>query len=243
MIIDAHAHVGIGRYKSISPEKLLEEMDQNEVEMSVICPVEEQIVIRNREGNNFLLHLMDKYPKRFTGFAVSNPWYGKRAVSELERALSAGLTGVKFHPVVQGFSINDEIVFPLIDVASKRNVPIYVHTGTPHFGEPFKLVELARKYPETTFFMGHSGFSDFWRDLERCHRFAPNIYFETSRCVPSHLANLIKSVGIDYVIFGSNLPETLYPIEIQSVKEVVNDPNDQKKIFYSNFKKAMNRSL
>jgi uncharacterized protein len=237
MIIDAHAHVGSGRYKELAPEALLREMDQAEIQTAAICPVEEQIIIENRAGNDYLLKLSRERPSRFLGFAVANPWYGAAAVAELKRALGEGLGGVKFHPVIQGFSINDDIVFPLMDVAASYHVPVYIHSGTPHFGEPFKVVELARRYPETYFLMGHSGFSDFWMDLARCHQFAPNVYFETSRCVPSHLIALLNSVGADHIVFGSNLPESRYSIELESMRDVFTDPVVLDKVLSLNFQK------
>lgn len=54
MIIDAHAHLGQGRYKSLAPEELLRQMDEHGIDRAVICPVEEQIILHNREGNDFI---------------------------------------------------------------------------------------------------------------------------------------------------------------------------------------------
>jgi predicted TIM-barrel fold metal-dependent hydrolase len=239
MIIDAHAHVGHGRYKSLSGEELLRQMDEHGIDRAIICPVEEQIAVFNRQGNDDILDQVHKYPNRFTGFAVANPWYGEIAVEELERALQEGLCGLKLQPVIQGFSMNDPIVYPLIDVAAHHRVPVYAHTGTAHFGEPFKLVELARYYPEVTFIMGHSGSSDFWSDLGRSHQFAPNILFETSRNGPAKYTNMIRNIGADYIVFGSNAPESLYPLELASIREMITDPGELEKILGLNMQRVL----
>ena len=239
MIIDAHAHVGHGRYKSLPPEELLRQMDEYGVDRAVICPVEEQIILYNREGNDFILAQVRRYSTRFIGFAVANPWYGPAAVEELKRALGEGLRGLKLHPTFQGFSVNDPIAYPLVETAARYGVPIYVHTGTPHFGEPFKLVELARRYPEVTFIMGHAGASDFWYDLPRCHRFAPNILFETSRNGPANYHHMALNIGADYLVFGSNAPESSYPLEMASIRDVFKDPADLDKIFGLNMARAL----
>jgi predicted TIM-barrel fold metal-dependent hydrolase len=239
MIIDAHAHVGHGRYKSLSGKELLRQMDEYGIDRAIICPVEEHITVFNRQGNDDILAQVRQYPDRFTGFAVANPWFGREAVDELERALEEGLRGLKLHPVIQGFSMNDAIVYPLIEVAAHHRVPVYAHTGTAHFGEPFKLVELARRYPQVIFIMGHSASSDFWSDLALCHEFAPNILYETSRNGPSKYTNLVKNIGVDYIVFGSNAPESLYPLELASFQDMIPSPGDLEKILGLNMQRAL----
>lgn len=239
MIIDAHAHVGQGRYKSLAPEELLRQMDEHGIDRAVICPVEEQIILHNREGNDFILAQVRQRASRFIGFAVANPWYGEAAVEELKRALGEGLRGLKFHSTFQGFSVNDPIAYPLVEVAAEHGVPVYSHTGSAHFGEPFKLAELARRYPEVSFIMGHSGASDFWNDVPRCHQFAPNILFETSRNGPANYNHLMLNIGADCLVFGSNAPESLYPLEMASIRDVVKEQSDLDKIFGQNIARAL----
>jgi len=239
MIIDAHAHVGQGRYKALAAEELLRQMDESAVHRAVICPVEEQIILHNGEGNDFIIRQVRAHPTRFIGFAVANPWYGEAAVQELRRALDQGLRGLKFHPTYQGFSVNDPIAYPLVEMALERSVPIYIHTGTAHFGEPFKVAEVARRYPEGVFIMGHAGASDFWYDLPRCHQFAPNILFETSRNGPGNYHHMQLNIGVDYLVFGSNAPEYLYPPEIANIRDVFTEQADQDRIFGLNMARAL----
>jgi uncharacterized protein len=239
MIIDAHVHLGRGRFKSLEPEDLLRQMDAAEVDRVVICPVEEQIVIRNHEGNEYLLAQVRQHPGRFTGFAVANPWNGEQAVAELERALDQGLAGLKLHPVIQGFAVNSAMAYPLVEVAVRRKVPIYIHTGTAHFGEPFKVAELARRYPEGVFIMGHSAFSDFWNDLPRCHQFASNILFETSRNGPGNYTHMLDNIGPDFIVFGSNAPEGLYDVEIPTLQSVLPRQEDRDKVFGLNILRVL----
>ena len=70
MVIDSHAHVGQGRFKPLSPDDLLRQMDENGVDQAVLVPVEEQIVAFNHEGNQYLLDQIRQHPQRFLGFAV-----------------------------------------------------------------------------------------------------------------------------------------------------------------------------
>jgi len=239
MIVDAHAHVGHGRYKSLDPQDLLGQIDANQIDRTILCPVEEQIVLHNREGNDYLLAQVRRFPTRFLGFAVANPWHGPAAVAELERALGEGLLGLKLHPTYQAFSPNDAIVYPLIDVAARCRLPVYVHTGSAGFGEPFKLAELARRYPEVTFIMGHSGASDFWPDVPRCRQFAPNLLFETSRNGPGNFAGMLRELGAGAIVFGSNAPESLYEVELANLRDIFAEPEDREKILGLNIRRAL----
>lgn len=214
-------------------------MDDNGVDRAVLVPVEEQIVTYNHDGNVYLVEQARAHPDRFVGFAVANPWFGEVAVRELEWALGEGLRGLKLHPVFQGFPMNNAMVFPLVEVAARRRVPVYAHCGSAHFGEPLRLVELARRYPEATFIMGHSSFSDFWNDLPRCHQFAPNILFETSRNTPGNCQQIGRDIGADFIVFGSNAPEHYYHVDMPMLREMFPDPADQEKIFHRNMARAL----
>ena len=77
--IDAHSHVGhFGGWPnvSITPEELIRQMDEYNVEKAVICtfPMEESIAA------------VDQYPDRFIGAAWVNPME-KDAVSQIRSAV------------------------------------------------------------------------------------------------------------------------------------------------------------
>ena len=108
--MDIIAFVGEDLYCKQSPEMLLEEMDRNGVSRSFIAPSEKYVTVYNREGNDWIAQICKRWPDRFCGYAVANPWYGEAAVEELKRALDLGLQAVYFDSSIQGFTISDEIV-------------------------------------------------------------------------------------------------------------------------------------
>jgi len=232
MIVDGHAHLGLGREKQLTPHQLIEQMDRYGVNLAVVCPVDEYIVLHNREGNDYILEAVREHPDRLIGFAVANPWYGSQAVEELRRAISEGLRGLKLKSSIQGFSISDEIVYPLIEAATKLHIPIYCHTGTPIFAMPFQLAHLAARYPEVDFIMGHSGASDFWNDVPPVLEMCPNIYVETSKIPPSTIFLLLSHnlTWAERIIFGSNIPVSSYGIELGKINDVVSDREVRAKI-------------
>ncbi len=216
MIIDGHCHLGIGHEYRQTTDELLAEMDRYDVDRAVICPVDRCIAVDNREGNDEMLHAVREHPTRFYAFATANPWYGQRAVDELDRALDAGARGIKLHPPLQGFLLCDELVYPIIGVAERRKVPVFFHTGTPAFAQPMQLAELALRFPNVNFIMGHMGSTDFKLEAVAAGSLSKNIYLDTSWILPELVAHAVATVGADHVVFGSDSPLSTLAIEIHA---------------------------
>jgi predicted TIM-barrel fold metal-dependent hydrolase len=220
VVIDAHVTAGANTCANISPEALLALMDQHGVNRAVLSPVDQWLAVENREGNDTLLRWIQAWPDRFLGYATANPWYGQRAVSELERALALGLHGVKLHPARQGFMLLEQIVEPLITVAAHRRIPVYVVTGVPIASMPLQLAELARRFPDVPFIMGRSGRTDFALDLLPAVQQAGNIYVETVYNPPSTLAAVIKAIGPERMVFASDAPVANLRLEVEKLDHV-----------------------
>lgn len=219
-IVDSHCHVGIGAYKQQSVKDLLIHMDRCNVQMAVICPVEEQIAFYNREGNDFLLECQKAYPDRLVGFAVVNPWRGQDGREELKRALGSGLKGVKFNTSLQGCFINDSIIYPFIEIAKEYDVPVYFHTGTPIYAMPLQLKELAKDYSDVNFILGHGGYADSWTDIMPSCKDVNNIYIETSIVALSEKSPELNILGAERILFGSDSPVSSLELELLKLNNV-----------------------
>jgi hypothetical protein len=240
-IFDFHAHVGEGSRKSLSAQDLLRQMDAHGIERCGICPVEECISVHNRRGNDAVLRAVKEHPDRFAGFAVSNPWYGPKAVAELRRAFDAGLSGLKIHSVLQGFMLCDPLVDPLLEVAGCYKAPVYVHTGTMGNAMPFQLLELARRHPALAFVMGHAAYSDFWYDVFPVAEQAPNICIESSHAFPDLLQELVGQLGAERILFGSDVPESNFSLEVGRINLVTLTQTQKKAILEGNATRLLGR--
>jgi uncharacterized protein len=214
VVVDGHCHLGIGYEYQQTEDDLLREMDRYQVDRAVVCPVDRCIVVDNREGNDYVLDAARRHPDRLYAFATANPWYGDRAVEELSRALDNGARGIKLHPSLQGFLLCDELVNPLVELAEARNVPMFFHTGTPAFAQPAQLGELAMRFPNVKFIMGHMGSTDFKLEAVAVGAIAPNIYLDTSWIMPDLVLRAVETVGPDRVVFGSDSPLSTLQIEL-----------------------------
>lgn len=212
--IDFHCHVGRGFEYSQEPEALLREMDEWGVDGAVVCPVDRCLAVDNREGNDTVLEAARAHPDRLFAFATANPWYGQRAVEELRRALDLGARGIKLHPALQGYLLCDELVHPLLALAQERRVPVYIHTGTPAYAQPFQLAELARRFPAVALVMGHMGSTDFWMDAVPAALQSDNILLDTSWSLPQKVHRALAAVGEDRVLFSTDSPLSSLRVEM-----------------------------
>ncbi len=239
MIIDAHCHVGEGVGYSLSPEKLLSQMNSNNVGKAVIVPTDKYLAVYNREGNDYVLSLAKKHPDRFYPMAAANPWYGGKALEELRRSFGEGAVGLKLHPFLQGFRITDEVVYPLIELADELEKPVYFHTGTPISSMPYQLTEVAMRFPKVNFIMGHMAYSDFWNDVENAVNAVKNIFLEISIYYPFLIELMVRRVGADKIMYGSDVPKCFMNLEIEKIMRYVPKNEDREYIFSKTIKNVI----
>jgi len=176
---------------------------------AVIAPTDAFVAVDNEAGNEQTARLVEENPDELSGLAVANPWYGQRALRILDSAFDMGLIGLYLHPARQGFRLTDGILDPLIELCIARRRPIYACTGVPVCAEPFQLAELARRFPEATFVLGHMAWSDFCGyDVLPTAKQAPNIYLETSCSGPGIIRAAIDALGAGRLLCGSGYPRS-----------------------------------
>lgn len=230
---DALAFVGDGIYKRQTAEDLLAQMDANGVERALIAPPEEQVTVDNAAGNERISQICRRWPDRFWGYAVSNPWYGAAACDTLRRALDDGLRAVYFDSSVQGFTISDPLVDPLMAVCAAYDVPVYFHTGTPAFALPFQLHFLAKRFPTVRFLMGHAGANDFSADALPALRGVDNLWLESSMNLTVSMMGLLQQAP-DRVVFGSASPRSDLRYELQRLYSAEADAKSMQKALAGN---------
>jgi predicted TIM-barrel fold metal-dependent hydrolase len=209
-------------------------MDTFGIDKAVICPVDRCLAVENREGNDYILQAAHLYPNKFFAFATANPWYGSKALIEIKRALDLGARGIKLHPSLQGFLLCDDLVYPIMELAEERKVPVYFHTGTPALTQPMHVTELALRYPQVAMIMGHMGSTDFWMDAVPAAQMADNIYVDTSWSLPDKVYRAINSLGAERVLFSSDSPLSSYAVEMGARKATVLSEEQQNLVMGGN---------
>lgn len=221
MIVDFHAHYSprFFRYREyrLDLDEMVAGMDAHGIERAVVSAAGEFAALFNAEGNATIADAVRRHPARLIGFATINAWWRERALEELKRAREEhGFAGIVLHPILQGFEANDPLVFPLVEAAVDRGMIVYVTGGAPYLAMPYKIADLAGRYPSGRFVMGHAGW-DFHFDVPYCLEACPNLWAETSRNGLANLESLVRSFGAERLVFGSDYPFSSYESEIAKI--------------------------
>jgi uncharacterized protein len=222
MIIDSHCHYSPAffRYREyrMALDDFVATLDRHEIARAALGPAGEYAAYSTDAGNAFVVEAARRFPDRFVPFATVNPWTRAAGVEALRRAHSeSGAPALILHPILQGFEANDPLVFPLVEAALALRMVVYVTGGAPYLAMPYKIADLAGRYPEGRFVMGHAGW-DFHFDVPYCLEACPNLWAETSRNGLANLEALARKFGASRLLFGSDFPFSSYEGEIEKIR-------------------------
>lgn len=174
--------------------------------------------------NDEVAAIVKRYPGCFIGFACVDPWKGKKAVDEMERAVTElGLRGAKFHPGIQAFYPSDRRFYPLYEKVAALRVPSLFHTGTNGLGagtpggmgvkldytRPIYLDQVAADFPELTIIGAHPAWP-WHEEMLAIIGHKSNVFMDLSGWSPKYLPKQIideaKRRLQDRMLFGSDYP-------------------------------------
>ncbi len=164
-----------------------------------------------RSINAFIASTVAEYPNRLYGFGTLHP-QSEDAQADVENLISLGLHGVKLHPEIQSFSLNDKRTFALCELCEGR-LPMLLHTGDKRysFSNPDQLIPLLKRFPKLTVIGAHFGGWSVWDEAAKrlAGRFE-NFWVDCSSSLfaldREKARELINAYGADRVLFGTDYP-------------------------------------
>ncbi len=101
--------------------------------------------------------------------------------SEVHRIRELGLVGIKLHPDIQRFALDDDRLLPLYDCMRAEHLFLVAHTGDYRYdySGPHRMARLAKLFPEMSFIGAHYGGWSEWTEAREC-LVLPNVYVDTS---------------------------------------------------------------
>jgi uncharacterized protein len=242
-IIDGHIH--IGKWSSIffnyetTVEQAIEAMKSSGVEAAVCLP-------SDATPNSKLLDEINKQKEfKFYFAAWINP-----EDKELDNFIEQNADKIsffKFHPSIQKRKITDDSYKKYIEFASDNNKPIIVHCGRWQEIASYKFpFEIARKYPDLKIILAHLGGDQPGLYLE-CAKEAKNlnsknIFLGSESIREFYFVNeVVKTVGAEKVIFGSDYNLGLPGMYIPVIENLKISNEEKELIFSGNILKILNQ--
>jgi len=203
VVIDAHVFIGESIYfrrGKFTFDELLKIMDDNQVDMAVIVapPPGPQY----DSGNRYVYEATRK-SDRLIGVYRLNPWFREVEIEKAKKSIVEwGFKAIYIDPQNESFSITSPIVTPVIELAGKLEVPLYVKSSNSQFYSPEGVMFLAYMNQNVNFITGQSSIIAWLSTKSPMSKNLQNLFIETYPLRGGHM-------GVD--MFLKRIPETMDP--------------------------------
>lgn len=210
-IYDMHGHMGHWNaiyFPRSEAEQMIGTMDECSVKMLIFS--HHYALMSPDMGNQPSIAAVRRFPDRLRAYCVINPNYPEIAAADLasfEQHRDV-FVGFKFLSDYHRVPITDERYRPALEYADNHKLLVLMHTwgGSPYDG-PSLVRELAERYQQATFLLGHSCHGE-WNAAVALACDFPNLYLELTAVFDDRgaLEKFSAEAGSERMLFGTDLP-------------------------------------
>ena len=235
-LIDAHCHIypdpiarkavgGISHFYGDLPFDTYDGTQHRLVESASAAGVEHNIVFsvattphQVHSINTYIANEQLASGGRFTGLGTLH-LDSEDQEADLDEIEALGLHGVKLHPDIQGFQIDEPRAMEIFAMCEDRGLPIYVHTGDKRYdnSNPNRVKNVLEAFPKLKFVGPHLGGWSVWEDALKVLPKYDNIIVDTSSSLyeldPDTARDIIRAFGSERVMFGTDYP--MWPVSAE----------------------------
>ncbi len=257
-IIDSHCHIYPEKiaaraiagtdnfYSVVSSEhgmgrELIEKSEEYGVDRFVVQSVA-TTAKQVRSINEFIAEEVEKSGGRFIGLGTLYPDTPDIA-QDYRHLKELGLHGVKLHPDIQNFKVDDYRCLKIYELCEADDTPILMHTGDSRYdnSNPNRLCPILDNYKGLRIIGAHLGGYSIWDDAsEKLCRY-DNLYVDCSSSFPfltkEKARELILRYGEDKVMFGTDYPMWSPKKELETFFSLGFSEEQNRKILSENAKK------
>ena len=258
MIVDIHCHVypdaiaeravaGIGGFYSMplvgkgTLSDLCRVHDEAGVTHALIFSVATKPA-QTDHVNRFIAELVEKGDGRFVGLGTVHP-DSPDLKGDIASILSMGLKGVKLHPDIQGFKIDDYRCLKIYELCEGK-LPILMHCGDHRFdySNPNRMAPILDIFTELHVLGAHLGGWSVWEEAAEVLAEYPNFSVDTSSSLyalsTEKAKQIVRRFGANRVFFGTDYP--MWPIgdELTRLHALGLTEEEEKDILYRNAVRA-----
>ena len=205
--------------------------------------------------NEFIADSVKISGGKFTGLGTLHP-DSENQEADINRIKELGLKGVKLHPDIQQFKIDDYRCLKIYEICEKEKLPILMHTGDSRFdySNPNRLVPILEIYSDLIIVGAHMGAWSLWDEAAEKLAGFKNLYVDCSSSLAyegrakhpnssidylscEHAKEIIQKFGTDRVLFGSDYPMWAPEKDIQALLDMDFSEEDYNLMFCENTKR------
>ena len=226
-----------GRNYHCSASHLERDLEDLRITSAVVLAVD----IFGKINSEMVLEIAGRKPDMFIPFISLHP---RKKLNNLlmRKYVARGARGMKIHPPMQLVRPNSRFVCSMMELATAYKMPVLFHCGysplSPKMHQRFSIMEdyrdIASWYKDVPIILGHSGI-DEWETAVSIAKEYEHVYLELSGQPPEVIKKIIKKIGSDRLLFGSDWP--YYPTALPLAKVLLATEGNEKareKILYTN---------
>ena len=244
MIIDVHVHIFPQRIREnkatyfsnepafellygseaanmASAEEVLAMMDEQGVDVAVVCGFPWSNLGTCKMNNDYVLDAVARYPDRLKGLGCFDP-FTSGFEREVARCVAAGVSGageLAFYRSGIDKACRDRLA-PAMDICREHNLPVMIHTNEP-VGHKYpgktpntliQIYNLVKQYPENRIILAHWGGGIFFYNLlkKEVKATLKNVWYDTAASPYLYRPDIYRVAadlaGADRILFGTDYP-------------------------------------
>lgn len=253
-IIDSHCHVyphkiahkaaeATGRFYGIPPRFFgtLEELEESRRAAGITHSIINSVATTPQQVsgiNRFIARTVAESGGTMTGLGTLHP-DSEDPERDVEELLALGLKGIKLHPDIQSFAINDPPVLRLFEIVGER-LPFLLHLGDRRydFSNPNRIKTVLRDFPRLRFVGAHFAGWSLWEEATKELCGFDNLTVDASSSLYAlsveKAMELIYAFGTERVFFGSDFPLMSPPEEMLRFRRLPLTQKEQERILWKN---------
>lgn len=226
MIIDAHCHIypdaiasravagtggfyGMPLFYAGTRASLDEAHAKHGIDRAVIFSVATK-PSQSAGINRFIAESVRASGGRYVGLGTVHP-ESEDLKGDIEHIIELGLCGVKLHPDIQHFKLDDYRCLKIYELCEGR-LPVLLHCGDHRFdfSNPNRLRPILEIFEGLDVIGAHFGGWSVWEEAEDMLAEFPNFSVDTSSSLyalsPDKATEIIRKYGADRVMFATDFP-------------------------------------
>ena len=131
---------------------------------------------------------------------------------DVDKIVSLGLHGVKLHPDIQRFAVDDDKCLEMYQQCSDNGLPVLMHTGDYRydFSNPDRVENVLKTFPKLTLVGAHLGGWSVWEEAVQKLSKYDNLVVDCSSTFPfttmERAKNAFYQYSTDRILFGTDYP-------------------------------------